>query len=469
VQVAAPAPAPDASELSCVPAATADVREVPPTTAGAQALAVHTWDATPLRRHRVWATVTATNDGDEPMTVYPIREIDAGSDVAARSMRSLAGVRLEPHGSGVMTFSFYVPQAAHAVAIHVWRLAAQDSLAYVAPDRDGMRADIARAGAGGGVHVTWAARCSAATFAPGEVPEPAHALLVEAMQLYAQRALVPPADPERALRDVLREATGAQRAQDLVEVIRYQMFLLHDRHSYFYPPGDVGAFYASLKPRAPEVQMRPDGIAVLRLFTVGSPSQDELVAYARGLRAGIADVAARHPRAWIVDLRGHGGGNMWAGLAGITSLLHGPKVGAFVNRAGTTTWVAERGEAGLEGNAIVDTQQPAEEPFDGPVAVLIGPGTASSGEAIAVAFEGRPRTRVFGAPTMGDTNNGVATHVLSDGTVFGIAESRNADRTGHVREGAILPDVATDTPADDPAPPQAAIEWLLKQAGAPAG
>jgi hypothetical protein len=452
---------PPSASVPCMANAAADARDEAALIDDTRAEAVRAWDATMLRRHRVWVTATATNAGDQRVTVYPIREIEGDGSVAGRFIRSLGGVELAPHGSGVMALSFYVPEGARSVAVRVRRLGAPDRGEARSPE-DHPPTTF------GAVHIAWAARCSVSTFEPGEMPAPTRALLVEAMGLYAQDALVPPHDPQKALHDALLEATGAQDARDLTEAIRYQMFLVHDRHSYFHPAGEVGAFHDALKPRPPEVELRADGIAVLRLFTVGSPAQEELVAYARDLRTAIAGMAARRPRAWVVDLRGHGGGNMWASLAGISSLLGGPRVGAFVGRTATTWWFAENGQAGIDGVPAVDAQAPEPPRFDGPVAVLIGPGTASSGEAVAVAFEGRARTRLFGAATMGYTNSGVGMHTLSDGTLFGIAETRNADRTGRVREGAILPDVQVQTPADDPAPPVEAIEWLLHQAPAAA-
>jgi hypothetical protein len=459
---AAAGPLPPSTSVPCMASPAADAPDPAALIDDARAETVRTWDAGPLRRHRVWVTATATNAGDQRVTVYPIREIEGDGSSAGRFIRSLGGVELGPHGSGVMALSFYVPDGARTVAVRVRRLSA--------PDRgEARRPEDHPPTAIGAVHIAWAARCSASTFEPGEMPAPMRALLVEAMGLYAQDALVPPHDPQKALHDALLEATGAQEAQDLTEAIRYQMFLVHDRHSYFRPAPEIGAFYEALKPRRPEVELRADGIAVLRLYTAGSPAQEELVAYARDLRTAIADVAARRPRAWVVDLRAHGGGNMWAGLAGVSALLGGPRVGAFVGRSATAWWYAENGQAGTDGVAAVDAQAPAAPRFDGPVAVLIGPGTASSGEALAVAFEGRPRTRFFGAATLGYTNSGVGMHYLSDGTLFGIAETRNADRTGRVREGAILPDVPVETPADDSEPPREAIDWLLRQAPVPAG
>ena len=93
------------------------------------------------------------------------------------------------------------------------------------------------------------------------------------------------------------------------------------------------------------------------------------------------------------------------------------------------------------GPALVDVQAPPEPPFAGPVAVLIGPGTRDAGEDVAVAFHGRPHTRFFGAPTAGFPTRAWWCIGLSDGSLLGVLESRDADRTGRVQRLAVEPDV----------------------------
>jgi C-terminal processing protease CtpA/Prc len=99
------------------------------------------------------------------------------------------------------------------------------------------------------------------------------------------------------------------------------------------------------------------------------------------------------------------------------------------------------------------------------VAVLIGPGTASSGEAVTISFIGRPHTRTFGSPTAGlSTAN--ATKTLPDGAMILLTVSVEADRTGKRYGHAIEPDEvippAPNATADDPQL-ERAIAWLESQ------
>jgi carboxyl-terminal processing protease len=95
------------------------------------------------------------------------------------------------------------------------------------------------------------------------------------------------------------------------------------------------------------------------------------------------------------------------------------------------------------------------------VAVLTGPRTASSGEAVTIAFRGRPRTRSFGLPTAGlSTANG--TFPLPDGAAIFLTTAVEADRTGRRFGDKIEPDQRVDAePAEvGDAAMEAATQWL---------
>ena len=106
------------------------------------------------------------------------------------------------------------------------------------------------------------------------------------------------------------------------------------------------------------------------------------------------------------------------------------------------------------------------------VAVLTGPRTASSGEAVAISFKGRPRTRSFGQPTIGlSSANG--TFPLPDGAMILLTTAIEADRTGKQYGEKVDPDEIVPAPAAS-APPAnsiddatmaAAIAWLRRSCG----
>ena len=192
-------------------------------------------------------------------------------------------------------------------------------------------------------------------------------------------------------------------------------------------------------PELPIARLEGD-VAVVRLPACSA--QDARTYEAAGHRALAGFGATR----WVVDLRGNGGGTMWPMLAVVAPLLRpGPegRIGAFVDRAGVSTpWR-------LAGGAVLADRQPmaraAPGSLPGPVAVLVDGGTASAGEAVAVAFRGVPDVRSYGSPTLGMSSSN-ETVPLPDGAVLNVTTSRFADRNGQVYGSRISPDVPTDDP-----------------------
>jgi carboxyl-terminal processing protease len=98
------------------------------------------------------------------------------------------------------------------------------------------------------------------------------------------------------------------------------------------------------------------------------------------------------------------------------------------------------------------------------VAVLIDNWTGSSGEAVAIALRGRPRTRFFGEHTQGvSTVNEV--FKLSDGASMWLTIGVDADRTGKQYLNGSDPDEMVTGP-DQPVSPENdpvvmhAVKWL---------
>lgn len=171
---------------------------------------------------------------------------------------------------------------------------------------------------------------------------------------------------------------------------------------------------------------------------------------------------------WVVDLRSDTGGNMWPMLAVVGPILGEGQVGMFVDADGKkSVWSIKHGAPYEDGkSAGWGDGQPVARSMS-PVAVLTGKRTASAGEAVVVAFRGRPDTRFFGERTDG-VPTGHKAYRLSDGAMLILTEVKDADRTGRTYDAAIPPDQEI---AKDPRPVarhrdevlEAARSWLLKQ------
>jgi C-terminal processing protease CtpA/Prc len=174
---------------------------------------------------------------------------------------------------------------------------------------------------------------------------------------------------------------------------------------------------------------------------------DGLLLYAADVRRILTDLSSQNPKGWIVDLRGNTGGNMWPMLSGIGPILGDGAVGSFVAADGNVTWFYQDGKtgtrnpAGLETVSLTLDQAPALNAMSptAPVAILVDSSTASSAEAITIAFHGRPNTRFFGSKTAGKST-AVQPFKLDDGAELYLTTAIDADRSGKPYPDGFTPD-----------------------------
>ena len=253
--------------------------------------------------------------------------------------------------------------------------------------------------------------------------------LIERRALYADRVDWPVVRAR-----LLAAADGAVAPGELHEALDVVAQEAGGAHSRLLPPDTVRHLADSLS-QLPEARV-VDGTGVLVLPTCsGDRRRRRAYALAGGRALGLLPPV----RGWVVDLRGNGGGSMWPMLAVAAPILRGDGViGAFVDRdGGRIPWRLRRGRVGTGWRPQARSNGPSELP--GPVAVLTDGGTASSGEAVAVAFRGLPRVRSYGAATYGfSTAN--ESFPMPDGARLLITGARFADRTGAVYDGPVTPD-----------------------------
>ncbi|SPE22403.1 Peptidase S41 (fragment) [Candidatus Sulfopaludibacter sp. SbA3] len=201
-------------------------------------------------------------------------------------------------------------------------------------------------------------------------------------------------------------------------------------------------------------------------------SGPDLDAFATRIQAVIADLAAKKPCGWIVDLRGNGGGNIWPMMAGVGPILGEGEPGGVMYGATTNKWFYEEGKAGSREDKhdpyyAKTNGEPVKLNGTPPVAVLIDRETGSSGEGIAVAFRGRPDTRFFGEATFGAATSTFPIK-LSDGAQIYLVTGVMVDRHGAEYPLGIKPDqeILSDLSitTNDPVI-RAASDWLSAQNG----
>jgi len=268
---------------------------------------------------------------------------------------------------------------------------------------------------------------------------------------------------------VLEYAGSAETTADTYPAIRFALDGLGDGHSFFLAPSGAlqspeSSVAATASPSSKLLDGRV-GYLTVPAFSGSGASADLLAnSYHRLVEA----VDTLGVCAWVVDARSNQGGNMWPMLAGIGPILGEGTAGYFVDPDSVwSVWAVEGGAATLNGVTVSSSSYPyTPEDGDRPVALLVDSFTASSGEAVAVAFQGRPATRTFGLPTRGlsTANRGFS---LSDGALLVLTVSTMADRLRRIYGGALQPDqlvdgIITGFPGSDAAL-GAALDWLDTQ------
>ena len=258
---------------------------------------------------------------------------------------------------------------------------------------------------------------------------------------------------------VVTAAGAAQSVEQAFPAIRTALELLGDGHSIYQPVtgSPISAIRACGASNAGTPTL-PDTVGYVRVGSfVGGTA--EATAFANAVQQAIAGADRDGLPGWVVDLRGNGGGNMWPMLAGVGPVLGAGRVGHFIDALGAASaWEYRDGGSWLSGVLLQGVDTPYRLRHESPrVAVLIDGGTASSGEAIAIAFQRRPETRSFGTATCGlSTAN--QTFTMSDGARLGLTVSVMADRT-RAPYGA---QIAPDEPVSDPREAeQRAVAWLM--------
>lgn len=298
--------------------------------------------------------------------------------------------------------------------------------------------------------------------------------MVEQHAFYADRV------DFKKLRHLANVTSSTRGPQGMYSIALAALDELGDRHSHFFNPEEAKSFdqeFDDPTPKeVPTAKALDDGVGYLVVPSVEaflpSPSGDAYTAATRDSLRQL-DVCG-----WVVDLRANSGGSVDPMLQVVAPLL-GP--GTFVgyrDRAGALESLEINADLNVvhhDPTFVVTPPTAALSPAPGSVAaqavaVLVGRNTASAAEAIAIAFEGRPRTRFFGEPTAG-IPTGNELYPLSDGSALLLTTAIGVDRTGATYESQMQPDELivqstsnnAATPRENDETALAARAWLHTQ------
>ena len=276
------------------------------------------------------------------------------------------------------------------------------------------------------------------------------------------------ADWDALRRECHERIADAQTTADTYPVISDVLLRLEDGHSSLRTPQRVQEIEHPEKPiyPAPSGRRLCDDIGYLQITGVSTPSIFD--AYVATVREVIAANSDPLVKGWIIDVRENRGGSVYPMIAAVGEILGEGDLGTLVSAQNTTIPWSYRSDGAYCGDILVQRVEKSRFSVDHswlPVAVLISDKTRSAGEMLAISFIGRPNVRTFGEATIGHTNANQAWE-LSDGAWLIVATALEADRTGKIYHGAIIPDesVATDWDrfgTDGDLVIAAALRWLL--------
>lgn len=188
--------------------------------------------------------------------------------------------------------------------------------------------------------------------------------------------------------------------------------------------------------------------------------------FAQAIQDSLCSVINSGTKGIILDLRLNAGGNTFAMIAGLSNVFGNqapPKGKAYVG-----DWKIDNYGLSLNDTFRIQLQHHCGDYSKLPVAILVGPVTASAGEYLALGFTTRRNTVLIGERTAGYTsgNNGFFLPGKNNGIV--VAEDYAVDKEGNVYTDGIPPSIEVqggddffNRDADKKI--QAAINWLQQQ------
>lgn len=267
-------------------------------------------------------------------------------------------------------------------------------------------------------------------------------------------------------------------ARLLTSYIVNELHIHGDNHSFLMNPAAVKQFgQADIQGRGRVVEGEYLGEGIGYIAMPGFASMNDSIrdAFATNTQVVIRKLDAENSICgWIVDMRGDDGGSCPPMIAGLGPILGEGLCGRDISIKKDSVFSYYKDGAYYEvekGIVVKESVCRSLQPYklrngNVPVAVLIGKGCGSSGEATVAVFIGREKTKLFGEPTAGFTK-GNEDFVLPDSSMLFLSAGIQTDRNGKSYPDRIYPDVPVEQPkdSDKDAVLEKAKEWLKSVEG----
>ncbi|MBQ8822234.1 MAG: hypothetical protein IJZ82_06290 [Lachnospiraceae bacterium] len=247
---------------------------------------------------------------------------------------------------------------------------------------------------------------------------------------------------------IMKRAENLENYADTHELLNEALVIAGGKHSVLLTVNAQDALIAEQE--NPTVSLDADGILYVKLpafaGTEGAREYaDKVVDFVEENEEEIKGV--------IIDLQDNTGGNLGPMLAAVSPFLPEGQLLSFrIKEKDQPVALSDGSVTGGGSNMLVDEVEIDKVP----VAILQNEWTASSGEAVLLAFRGLDYAKTFGSSTAGYCSCNTV-HYLYDGAMMQLTVGSNVARTGEeFCEVPILPEVETETPLE------AAKKWILE-------
>ena len=300
-------------------------------------------------------------------------------------------------------------------------------------------------------------------------------LILKQNSLYANKV-----DWEHLKLQVYDSAKIATTKAQTFTALKIAFNALDDKHAAYYQYEDeykvenkllLARYSDSIKfawSRGPRIYSKMiNNIAYINVPFIGVNKQTDIDKFANWIYNAVVELDKNNPKGWILDLRLNGGGNIRPMLAGLALFFHGGVVSYYIDRDGNATDESAfyNGDFTIAGVKQVTIDNKQSKRIDSKVAVLIGPGTASSGEGVAAVFHERKKTKIFGENSAGLANSTQGFVFNDNNSYFLISTAYLGNSKKKVLPEFIKPDIIvkgndafTDITKDTVV--KSAIKWL---------
>lgn len=319
-----------------------------------------------------------------------------------------------------------------------------------------------------------------------QVPDSVQVFTDSALRVMQEHSVFSRTVNWQQVRDSVQLMTATARTyQDAYPALQYAFHQLGDKHGWLLLDGkeyrnpafrfDTTRITANIKQAAAKgariytacIQQQ---YAYISIPFFGGQAVADVKKFAQRLQDSLCRHITAQTKGIILDLRLNAGGNIVPMIAGVANVLGDGLFSTGEDAVGHTT-----GESVLRNGALAwyDSIPLRAERICGdlsklPVAVIIGPVTGSSGEMMAIAFRGRPKTVLVGENTGGFVTANDGRYLPGKGNGIVLAMEYTRDRNGKAYYDHVEPDI-TVVGGDDffnqekDKKIRAALKWLKRQ------